>query len=401
MRRLALAMVSMVVVLAAGACSKDAVKAGEAIVSVQDGSRVLVGERGEGLRAVEGRRTVHAGAQVKVLEGSASIALEDGAQLEVRDDTELRLGSPVALEAGDLLVSAKKAAVRISAAGSDVTVAGVARVTRDLAVSAATYQGTVTMHSAARTLQVPALRQGEIPSLGVLPTEPEPLRYNSADPWDRRFLGMAIDLGDQLESRSRGFTSSLRAGEGRTPGFYRLLIPALETEPAFDDDTLLVGRDPGETLVGAAIAVSGKAGSFADRWKAVFAFKDQGASWGLVALDQNVTDGTALVDSVDTAINSKKAAEALVFGQTAPVVPAATPVATVPETPAAPTTPVPPTPRTPAPTQPAPTTPTTQPLIKLPELPTLIPAPDANEPGILTPLLDTVTGLLDGLLAPK
>ena len=398
MRRLALALVSVVVL--AAACSQDDVKAGEAIVSVDENSRVLVGERGQGLREIEGSRTVHTGAQVKVLEGTASITLEDGALLEVREGTELTLGTPVVLDAADVLVTAGKAPVKVSAAGSEVTVDGVARVTRDLAVAAATYRGTVTMHSAARVLRVPALRQGEIPSLGVLPNRPDPLRYNTADPWDRRFLGTAMDLGDQLESRSRGFTSSLRQGEGRTPGFYRLLIPALENEAAFDDESILEGRDPGEALVGAAIAVSGKRGTFADRWATVFAFKDQGASWGLVAMDQGVTDSDALVTTVDSAIGSQEAARRLAF-VAPPVVPAAAPPPVVPETPLTAPTPTSPTPRAPTPVTPTPTPPATQPpLISLPDLPTLIPAPDTTEPGILTPLLDTVTGLLDGLLAP-
>ena len=402
MRRLAIVLASAVVIAGAG-CSQDSVRSGQAVVEIAEGSRVLIGEGSQGLKPVEGRRTVQLGAQVKVLAGSATVELEDGARLEVREGSEVRLGSPIVLDAEDLLVTAGKSAVRVSAGGSEVTVSGVARVTRDLAVSAAAYRGSVTMHSAARTLEVPALRQAEVPSLGVLPLHPEPLRYNTADPWDRRFLGTAMDLTDQLESRSHGFTSSLRPGEGQTPGFYRLLIPALEEEPAFDDDALREGRDPGETLVGAAIAVTGKQGTFVERWTRVFTFKDEGATWGLVALDQQVSDPGALVETVDVAIGSKPAAESFAFilqpTAAPPVV--VTPVAPVPETPAP--APVAPAPRAPAPAQPAPVTPPAAqpPLITLPELPTLIPAPTADQPGILTPLLDTVTGLLDGLLAPK
>ena len=53
------------------------------------------------------------------------------------------------------------------------------------------------------------------------------------NPWDRRYLGDAIDLGDELQARSDGFTAQLATGEGHTAGFYRQLMPALENQPDF------------------------------------------------------------------------------------------------------------------------------------------------------------------------
>ncbi|HEX2701278.1 MAG TPA: hypothetical protein VHM89_13845 [Acidimicrobiales bacterium] len=398
MRRLAVVVVSAIVVAGAG-CSKEPVRSGQAVVEISKGSRVLIGERNQGLRPATGNRTLHVGAQVKVLDGSASISLEDGARLDVRKGSEIGLGSPLSLVADDLLVTSGRAPVKVAVAGSAVTVDGVARLTRDLAVSAATYRGSVTVQSAARTLVVPALRQTQVPSLGVLPATAEPLDYDTKDIWDRRFLGVAMELTDQLEARSRGFTNLLEPGSGRTAGFFRLLLPALENEPAFDQDLLSDTRPPGETLIGAAIAVSGKIGSFVERWDSVFRFKGQGASWGLVALDQQVNNADSLVHTVDVAIGGQSFA----FAPAPTVAPVVEPPPPAPVE--APTPQSTPRSSAPAPAPAAPATPTKPaaeppPLITLPELPELVPPANPDDPGLLTPLLDVVTDTLSGLLAP-
>jgi len=387
----------VVVILALGAgCSGSKVRSGQAVVDIEKGSRVLIAERGQNLRAAQGRRTVHLGAQVKVLAGSAAVTLAGGAHLDVRSGSEIELGSPLSLVAEDLLVTSGDKPVNVAVAGSQVTVDGVARLTRDLAVSVGTYRGNVSLRSAAHVLQVPALRQAEVPSLGVLPAMPAPLDYESTDVWDRRFLGTAIELGEELESRSKGFTNQLRAGSGTTPGFYRILLPALETEPAFGEDLIAGAGTPGDTLVGAAITVSGRLGTFSERWANVFGFKAAGATWGLVALDQQVNDADALVRTVDVAIGS----QAFAFAPTR-VVPAPA-AAVVPPPAGAPSAPAPVGPsRAPVPINPAPpsTPAAAPPLITLPKLPELIPPPDPNEPGLLSPLLDVVTETLGGLLS--
>lgn len=395
MRRLAGVLAAVVIALAGSACTDDEVGAGEASVLVDEGSRVLVAERGEDLRRAEGRITLHAGSQVKVLEGSASISLHRGARLEVRTGSEVQLGDPVVLVSDDLLVTSAARPVEVVAAGSQFSVSGVARVSRDFAVSAASYRGEVRLRSAARSLTIPALRQAAAASLGVLPAEPEALDYDPADPWDRRFLGSAIDLGSELEAKSEGFSRSLGPNEGRTAGFYRLLLPELEDEPAFGPELVGDDRPPGELLVGATIAVSGNRGTFAERWASVFAFRDQKARWGLVALDQQVNDLQGLVSAVDQAIGRQSFAFApLPAGAARPV--AAIGPAPV-ETPPAIQAPRPAVP--PAPPRPPATTPTTAP--PLLDLPQLVPDPEPLPPTVdlLTPLVDTLAATIDGLLS--
>lgn len=400
MRRLSALLAAVAIAVVGAGCTSDKVKADEVSVLVERGSRVLVGERGEGLRLAQGRRILHLGAQVKVLEGSASIALHDGSQLEVRKGSEVAVGRPVVLVAEDLLVTSASKPLLVTAAGSQFSVDGVAKLSRDLAVSAAAYRGRVAVKSAGRTLTIPALRQAAAASLGVLPAEPVALDYDPADAWDRRFLGAAIDLGEELEAKSEGFTRSLRPGEGRTPGFYRLLLPDLEREPAFGEELVVDQREPGDLLIGATIAVSGRLGSFADRWSNVFEFRDQGARWGLVALDQQVNDIQGVVASVDAAIGRQQFDFALP-GPPARVAASAAAATTAPrpvETPA---------PATPPRAAPQPSTsgraPSPGPAAPVPvvTLPPLLPAPEPTPPsdGILTPLLEPITTTLDGLLS--
>ena len=145
-----------------------------------------------------------------------------------------------------------------------------------------------------------ALRQATSPALGIV-DGPIPLRVDASDAWDRRFLAEAIDIGRQLQSLVAPFDSSLRAGEGHTPGFFRVALPVLEQEPAFDGARLDSKRPPAETLIGAAITVSSHRLSFPERWSATFAFRDQGAEWGLVAVDEQVTSLSGVLDLVNSA----------------------------------------------------------------------------------------------------
>ena len=302
MRRAVLLLV-VAVIGAGGACNRDGLQEGDTRLEVGSDAEVMAARPGASLRRVTGQRTLPAGSTVAVRSGTARLELDGGQRLEVRRGSELRLGRRPTLVDGDLLVaSTGRRLLTVSAGGSVVRVDGAARLSRDLAVSAASYRGSLEVRSAGRSLRVRALRQADVPSLGVVPAEPQPLDYDAADAWDRRFLGDAIEVGEELEAKSEGFTSSLRAGEGRTPGFFRLLLPALEEEPSFGAPLISDRRSPGETLVGATIAVTAEQGSFLSRWRTIFAFRDQGAAWGLVALDQRVREASGLVQSVDAAI---------------------------------------------------------------------------------------------------
>lgn len=253
-------------------------------------------------------RTMKAGEQVRVLDGTATLGLGNGRALELRKDSVVRLAvSPGAsgqsesrgqLVSGDVLVLASGDAATVVAGDSTVQVTGAAKVSKDLAVVVAVYQGAAGVESAGRPVSVPALRQVTVPAPG-LPSRPTPLAFSASDSWDQRYLGDAMDLGNQLAARSKGFSAQLPAGTA-TVAFFRQLLPGLASQP-FDESLLVAGRAPGETLVGAAITLEGTKGQFPERWAAVFGFHDDGAAWGLVAVDQGVSRGP-LLSAVDAAI---------------------------------------------------------------------------------------------------
>lgn len=367
-------------VLAPVGCSNDEPRAGEGRLQV-DGRAIVHRESG-GREVVDGRTDVGPGDRVELAEGVGTMALRDGVELELRagidDDANsvLTMATTPVLEAGDLLVAAPEQST-IAVAGSTVVVTeGSAHVSRALGMVVATYAGAVHLSSAGIERQVPALREMHVPALGRPPRIPRPLDYDANDPWDRRFLGAAIDLGRTLEAMASGYTQNLNRGEGRTPGFFRIVLPGLRDEPSFGADLIDLAMAPGETLIGAAIAELGTRGDFVARWHAVFGFRTAGAEWGLVALDQAVSR-TPLLGSIEQAVG------------TSPLTFAAPPPGRAPSEPPT-TTPRPTPPTTVPPTTPPTSPPTTQPLPDNPVTPVLEP--------VLEPVGDTVSGLVGALL---
>lgn len=366
---------------------------------------------------------LEAGDQVEVTEGTATFELADGGSIEARaggddvDDSRLEIGAPVRLLAGDVLATGP-AGVAIEADGTRITlhsgsVDGAARVRRDLAVTTATYRGTTEVDSAGQRREIPALRQLSVSSVGRPASTPDPLQYDPADPWDLRFLGEAIDLTRQLDSLARSFTAQ---GVARTNAAdYEALLPRLADEAAFDASYLDPGRSAGDTLVGAAIAVLGGGGGFAERWAEVFAFRDDGAAWGLVAVDQAVSDGAVLGDVTTALERSMRVDPPEVASPPVTQVPADEPDGDdggggPPPTTTSTTTPssgpsAPPAddgpPTTIIPPLPPLIPPITLPTLPLPDLPSLggdpgLPLPDSG--GLLDSLLQPLEDLLGGLI---
>lgn len=365
-RRLAVAVaatlvVALVAVLAASLGGDDGPGVDEARLDV-DGSATVTSVDGT-TETVTGAATLAFGDQVTIDDGTATMTLAGGEQYELRSGptpSSIEVGAPPTLTAGDALVSGgypaqiRHGSTTVSALGAMKLVSSVPRVV--------SYAGRARIDGAGELEEVLGLRQVVLTSSAV----PEPLVYDGADAWDRRYLADAIAFGTRLEALARGYTADLG---GRTPSasFYEAVIPALADEREFGAD--LVGeRDVGETIVGAAIVVQGRDGTFRDRWQAVFTFRDQGAAWGIVALDQGVSSAP-LLDTVELAV-----------GAPPPTTPPTTTAPTSPTTTAVTTT-IPPTdpagPTTTTPPEPEPSPPTT---------------------GLLDPVLDPVGDILDELL---
>jgi uncharacterized membrane protein YgcG len=324
------AVVAVIAALGLVGCSNRALGPGEARLTVTSG-RAQVATTGENWKSAHSDQKLQRNERVRVLSGISQVHLASERTVELRSGSELQVSPQPTLLKGDALATAKATALTVGAGNADAQVRdGAAHVTRSLGVTAASYEGDVSVSSAGRDLTIPALRQAGVPGPGLLPASPTPLDYRADNPWDRRYLGDAIDLGDELQARSQGFTAQLTPDEGHTVGFYRQLLPALENEPAFTQDLLQPDMHPGDTLVGAAITIQGKNGSFIDRWRSVFGFHDQGAQWGLVALDQHVTRAPVLSE-VDDALGRRsvgaQAAGAAASGGAAPGLLATTPPA--------------------------------------------------------------------------
>jgi hypothetical protein len=241
-----------------------------------------------------------------------------------------------------------------------------------------------------------------VAAFGVLPASPSPLEYREADAWDRRYLGPAIEIGLELQRRSDGFSAQLRPDEGLTPGFYEILLPDLPAD-AFErcraalGGSLGEGRRPGEVLVGSSLALQGRRGTFAERCRDAFAFRDAGATWGLVALDQGTRSLPRIREGLDAAIGRLPGEATLTaLGEVpAPSTPEP-PVVAAPATPTAPAPAAPGSQPSPSPTPAPPPAPPTQ---LLPDVPPLLTPPgDEPQDGLLTPVTDLVDNLLSGLL---
>lgn len=287
----------------AGACGRGGPRPGEAVLEVDRGSEALIAEADapSTYRKATGSPTLRAGDRVKMVSGSAKLTAADSVEFRLRKkDTELVIARQPVLLSGEALVVAGDDAATVEAGDTKVQIVrGALRIVRDLAVNIGTYEGTARVDSAGRVLLVPALRQASIALAGEVPGEPKPLQYQEHDPWDRRFLAVAMSLTTELNTRSIGLTAQLDPASDRTAVIQRAL-PELQVPPP--ELGMLVARPPGEAIVGGAIAIQGRGGDLTERLGKVFSFRDQGATWGLVALDQRLQEAERLVESVDVAL---------------------------------------------------------------------------------------------------
>lgn len=336
-----------------------------------EGTAVVTAPDGTTRSVVDDTEVVDFGDRVAMEEGSAVLELAGGATYELRHrdgvGTELEVGSPPRVTAGDVLV-VEGFPAQIAVDTATLSAQGALRVDADDAVASA-YAGRTRLTGVGDVAELLGLRRLVL----VAGAEPEPIAFDGSDEWDRRFLGEAIAFGERLEALARGYTSDLPPGSGRSVAFFQSVLPALAEQREFGADLLDAERSPGETLVGAAVVVQGRRGTFRERWAAVFSFRAAGAAWGLVALDQGVSAAPVL-DTIELAIGSSRTT---VPGRPAtgprsqPGSATATPTST--STTSAPETP---------PTTGTTTTTTTQP----------------PRSGLLDPVVDPTADLLGGLL---
>jgi hypothetical protein len=370
-RRAALA-VAIVAVLAAGVLAVLVGDDGTAPGPEQarfrvEGAASVTASDGTTRTIADATEVVDFGDQLVMEAGTGVLELAGGASYELRHrdgaGTALEVGVTPRVTAGDVLVvGGFPAPVAVDTA--TLTAQGALRVDADELVAGA-YAGRARVTGVGDIGEVQGLRRLVL----VAGATPEPVTFDGSDEWDRRFLGEAIAFGDRLEALARGYTSDLAPEQGRSPEFFQSVLPALAEERELSEDLLDPSRSPGETLVGAAIVVQGRRGTFRERWEAVFAFRAAGAAWGLVALDQGVSSAPVL-DTIELAIDASGGTVA-----SAPTTTSPRPRPTVPTTtsPGAP-----------------PTTGTTT--------TTTAPPPPPPSGGLLDPVIDPTSQVLGDLL---
>ena len=360
---------------------------------------------------VSGSRSLVAGDTVEVSEGTAKVTMPGGDVLELRPRSVLVFDRGPELRSGTILVGTANGSRTVRVAGNQIDANGATRIDVAPALRVLAYAGHAIVHSSGRTLDVPALREASVPVIGVL-RGPQPLLIDPQDVWDQRYFGEAASKEAELEDLARGFAGLVSTADATSLAFYRGILPGLRDQPDFQQAQVdRLGRaafasteragtgrfQAGDVLVGTAIALQGKRGTFAERMVAAADFRTDGASWALVSLDQRVPSIADLLGLIRGAINGSPLELAM------PGSGAAAPPAQAAPTRAAPTT-TPGTPRAPASptsTAPARTTPTTTPAQARQPQPQTPPTLVLPVDPLLDAVVDPVAKLLNDLLGAK
>ena len=281
----------------------------------------------------------------------SSIAVTDGAPRIARGD--------VLVQGQDMIVGMRWATA---------TVNGIARVRQGLTLEVEVYRGGAVVRTATETVGVPRLRRAVVAGNGASLVTIAPLVLKADDLWDRKFLGSAIELDAALTARSRGLTMQI-SGEAAD------VVNKVVAATGFKDLSALGNEPIGEFVVAAELARAAHLGESAVA--AALRLRSQGASWGLIALEQGLHAVPAPFAGIDTA---------------------AVPTGTIPSAPATNATPTTPTtPNAPSVTVPAVVVPVAPPgeTSTVVTLPPAEPQPPSNP---VAALVDGVDNILGGLL---
>ncbi len=277
---------------------------GDAAVTVHRGTPVAAADAllraGDTIAVDEGVATVRTAGGSLVARAGSAITITDGAPRVTR---------------GDVLLQGKGFAVAMRAATVDVT--GTARVRQGLTLELAMYNGGAVVRTMSETLGVPRLRRAIIAGAGgPAAVQIAPMVLDPTDGWDRKFLGDALELDVVLTARSRGLTMQV-VGGGNS-----VLDKVLAT-PAWKDALTVLGNTPiGEVIVAAELARAANLPK--EAVEATLRLRNEGASWGLIALGHGVRTVPETFQGLDSVL-----------------VPAVAPAAVVPEAPTTPTVPAP------------------------------------------------------------
>lgn len=425
-----LGVVALIAAIVVPQLGGSGLRPGEAELDANGGRASVQHGQDGSVEQITGSTRVRTGDIVTAELGEPSLRLPGGGELALRSvdgaATSVKVAASPELRTGELLATSKTRPYDLVADGTAITVAAgddgsAVRLARtNSTVDVGVYQGRASIDSAGIRDTVPALRQVAVTGLRNV-DQAYAMPIDTADPWDRRYLAPAIDaqhLVDPLRTSFDGLVDNVQL----TASQLDRAVPGLLGEDALTSRlaALPQGLDPGSVLVGATIASLSTRGAAGSRWDGVFSFHDEGgATWGLVAMDQGVTPAAlnqALQDAVQRLLIDSGSSPTLANAPgppgTVPIPAVTTPQAPVVDggtggasTPGVGTSPsATTTPQSNATPEPSPPT-TPKQVVPLPTVPApvrVIPggggAGGGQQGSILEPLLNTVGGLLNGLL---
>jgi hypothetical protein len=207
--------ITLLVVLAAGACSQTPTpEAGELRV-VPLGGDVRILQDGES-SLLEEAITVDSGVRlITGTDGRAQVELPSGNSVELAPQAELQVdGDEPHLSTGSALVRAPSGITVHAGLAGDAEISATDstfRVDSDISVTLAVYRGAATVLGSG-VPEIAALQQATVVQGTDIYRSPGPLQVKPNDPWDAELLGENIDLGLRLVGLEKGLTRQLPSG---------------------------------------------------------------------------------------------------------------------------------------------------------------------------------------------
>lgn len=288
-------------------------------------------------------QVLKAGDRVQVTSGSALIRLAPDGVVELRSGTALTIDKVSRLTAGGLLIEPAAHPVHVASANATLVVpVGAAQLAMNPGLDGGL---TAKVYKERSSLQIPgnpalgiaAPRQALLKITSRLPIPATPLQYDDTDPWDRRYLATVEAFSRQLTAAATGFNAQLPSSQVHDAAYYQRLLPDLTTALVaqnLQDQAAPV--KPGDYLIALSLAMRARRGTFADRLHQELAFQAEGADWGLVSVDQGVTDLGPVLNDVLAAIDraslpfTTPGSGQVAFGPAPPTAPAISPATTRP-----------------------------------------------------------------------
>ena len=281
------AVLCAVALLAAGCSSEDSLGAGDA-ATVEDGSVAEYSVDGTTWVEAAAGEAVPADAQVRSPGEEVRLRFRAGLARLSPAATATVTASTLTLERGQVLVDSEGG---LKAALDDTSIAGAGqyRLASGLAARVAVYDGEVSVTRPAQEQDVVALRQLDLSAFRL--EAAGPLQYRATDTWDRELLADAIAFDGEAARLASGLDSQLGT-RPRKPAFYRRFVVQPAVLPVLSDMATVVrgpAVGPPSGLLLPLFIAQAAPGSVGTAVQAVSDLRADGARWGLIALDLDVS----------------------------------------------------------------------------------------------------------------